>query len=141
MRRALEIDEANYGLDHPGVVTDLNNLAGLLQTTNRLAEAEPLIGRAFVIFLASLGLDQPNTQTIFQTTERCFKIRASHKMPSKPNSPPSSSKTNLLTHQKAPAMHRGHFPNSSRGHQPEAITPSGSAAPKTLPQGWIGRCR
>ena len=35
-------------------------------------------------------------------------------------------------------MHRGHFPNSSRGHQPEAITPSGSAAPKTLPQGWMG---
>ena len=41
MRRALEIDEANYGLDHPGVATDLNNLAGLLQTTNWLAEAEP----------------------------------------------------------------------------------------------------
>jgi hypothetical protein len=41
MRRALEIDEANFGLDHPGVATDLNNLAGLLQTTNWLAEAEP----------------------------------------------------------------------------------------------------
>jgi len=70
MRRALEIDEANYGLDHPGVATDLNNLAGLLQTTNRLAEAEPLIGRAFVIFLASQGLDQPNTQTILSNCRK-----------------------------------------------------------------------
>jgi hypothetical protein len=54
MRRALEIDEASYGLNHPGVATDLNNLAGLLQTTNRLAEAEPLIGRAIQAQLASL---------------------------------------------------------------------------------------
>ena len=54
MRRALEIDEASYGLDHPGVATDLNNLAQLLQATNRLAEAEPLIGRAIQAKLASL---------------------------------------------------------------------------------------
>ena len=54
MRRALEIDEASYGLDHPGVATDLNNLAGLLQTTNRLAEAESLIGRAIQAQLDSL---------------------------------------------------------------------------------------
>ena len=54
MRRALEIDEASYGLDHPGVATDLNNLAQLLQATNRLAEAEPLISRAIQAKLASL---------------------------------------------------------------------------------------
>jgi hypothetical protein len=66
VRRALEIDEASYGLDHPGVATDLNNLAGLLQTTNRLAEAEPLMCRAFVIFLASLGLDHPNSQIVLE---------------------------------------------------------------------------
>ncbi len=41
MRRALAIDEQSYGKDHPNVATDLNNLAQLLQTTNRLAEAEP----------------------------------------------------------------------------------------------------
>src|SRR5208283_851393 len=35
-RRALAIDEASFGPDHPGVARDLNNLAGLLQNTNRL---------------------------------------------------------------------------------------------------------
>ncbi len=64
MRRALAIDEASYGKDHPNVAIQLNNLASLLQATNRLAEAEPLMGRAFVIFWKSLGLDRPNTQTL-----------------------------------------------------------------------------
>lgn len=64
MRRALEIDEASYGLDHPEVAIGLNNLAGLLRATNRPAEAEPLMGRAYVIFLARLGLDHPNSQTV-----------------------------------------------------------------------------
>jgi replication-associated recombination protein RarA len=64
MRRALAIDEASYGNDHPNVARDLNNLAQLLQATNRLAEAEPLMRRALVIFWKSLGLDHPNTQTV-----------------------------------------------------------------------------
>ena len=38
-RRALAIDEASYGPDHPNVAIDLNNLAQLLHDTNRLAEA------------------------------------------------------------------------------------------------------
>jgi hypothetical protein len=63
-RRALAIDEASYGNDHPEVATDLSNLANLLQDTNRLAEAEPLSGRAARIFLASLGMDHPNTQVV-----------------------------------------------------------------------------
>ena len=42
MRRALAIDEQSFGPDHPNVAIDLNNLAQLLQATNRLAEAEPL---------------------------------------------------------------------------------------------------
>ena len=46
MRRALAIDEASYGPDHPNVASDLNNLAQLLQATNRLGEAEPLMRRA-----------------------------------------------------------------------------------------------
>jgi hypothetical protein len=36
-RRALAIDEASYGPDHPEVATDLNNLAGLMWDTNRLS--------------------------------------------------------------------------------------------------------
>ena len=39
MRRALAIDETSFGPDHPNVAIRLNNLARLLQDTNRLAEA------------------------------------------------------------------------------------------------------
>ena len=39
-----------------------NNLAQLLQTTNRLAEAEPLMQRALTISIASLGIDHPTPQ-------------------------------------------------------------------------------
>ena len=37
--------------EHPDVARDLNNLAQLLQATNRLAEAEPLVRRMVEIFL------------------------------------------------------------------------------------------
>ena len=58
-RRALAIDEALYGPDHPDVATDLNNLAALLYTTNRLVDAEPLYRRALAIREASFGPDHP----------------------------------------------------------------------------------
>ena len=51
LRRALAIDEASLGPDHPDLATDLNNLATLLQATNHLVEAEPLMRRAFEILL------------------------------------------------------------------------------------------
>jgi tetratricopeptide (TPR) repeat protein len=57
LRRALAIDEASYGPDHPDVATILNNLAALLRDTGRLAEAEPLFRRALAIHEASLGPD------------------------------------------------------------------------------------
>ena len=86
MRRALAIDEKSYGADHPDVATDLNNLAQLLQDTNRLAEAEnhpavalclnnlatlmketnrvaeaePLMRRALAITEKSYGEDHPD---------------------------------------------------------------------------------
>jgi tetratricopeptide (TPR) repeat protein len=59
-RRALTINEASYGPDHPNVAIDLNNLADLLQATNRLAEAEPLMRRALLIDEQSYGPDHPN---------------------------------------------------------------------------------
>jgi len=46
------------------VARDLNNLALLLQNTNRLAEAEPLYSRARAIFEKSLGPNHPNTVTV-----------------------------------------------------------------------------
>ena len=62
MRRALSIDEQSLGPDHPTVAIRLNNLAQLLQETNQLAAAEPLMRRACDIFAASLGLDHPNSK-------------------------------------------------------------------------------
>jgi tetratricopeptide (TPR) repeat protein len=52
-RRALAIDEASCGPDHPNVARVLNNLARLLQDRNRLDEAEPLFRRALAIDEAS----------------------------------------------------------------------------------------
>jgi len=60
MERALNIDEASFGKDHPKVAICLNNLAQLYQATNRLKEAEPLMQRALKIDEASLGKDHPN---------------------------------------------------------------------------------
>ena len=51
MRRALAITEASYGPEHPNVAIRLNNLAQLLQATNRLGEAEPLMRRMVTILL------------------------------------------------------------------------------------------
>jgi len=57
LRRALAIDEASHGPDHPNVAIHLNNLAQFLKATNRLAEAEPLMRRALAIDEASHGPD------------------------------------------------------------------------------------
>jgi tetratricopeptide (TPR) repeat protein len=77
MRRALAIDEASYGKDHPRVAIGLNNLAQVLQATNRLAEAEPMIRRALAIDEASHGKDHPdvardlnNLARLLQATNR-----------------------------------------------------------------------
>jgi tetratricopeptide (TPR) repeat protein len=79
-RRALAIDEASLGPDHPNVAVKLHNLALLLQDTNRLAEAEPLIRRALAIVEASFGPNHPNVATnlnnlalLLQATNRLAK--------------------------------------------------------------------
>jgi tetratricopeptide (TPR) repeat protein len=73
----LAIDEQSYGKDHPTVAIRLNNLAGLLQATNRLAEAEPLMRRALAIDEQSYGKDHPdvairlnNLAALLQATNR-----------------------------------------------------------------------
>ena len=61
MYRALAIDEKSFGPEHPEVATDLNNLAGFLQATDRLGEAEPdNAPRVAAIFEKSFGPDHPN---------------------------------------------------------------------------------
>ncbi len=63
MRRALAIDEASLGPEHPDVARDLNNVALLLKATNRLAEAEPLMRRVVTILEKSLGREHPSVAT------------------------------------------------------------------------------
>ncbi len=65
MRRALAIDETSFGPDHPKVAIRLNNLARLLQDTNRPTEAEPLMRRHLEIFLRfsrDTGHEHPHLQ-------------------------------------------------------------------------------
>jgi hypothetical protein len=50
LRRALAINEVNFGPDHPTVAIRLSHLARVLQDTNRLGEAEPLLRRVVEIF-------------------------------------------------------------------------------------------
>ena len=59
IRRSLAINEKSYGPEHPHVATGLDNLAGLLRDTNRLAEAEPLYRRALAIDEKSYGTEHP----------------------------------------------------------------------------------
>ena len=63
-QRALAIDEASYGKDQPNVATSLNNLAQLLQATNQLAEAEPLMRRMAetLIAFSQQGFHHPNLE-------------------------------------------------------------------------------
>jgi tetratricopeptide (TPR) repeat protein len=63
MRRALAIYEKSYGPEHTEVATALDNLAMLLQATNRFAEAEPLTRRALAIYEKSYGLGHPEVAT------------------------------------------------------------------------------
>jgi len=77
MKRALYIDETLLGKYHPNVAIRLNNLAGLLQATNRLQEAEPLMERVVELFESAYGKDHPNVATsinnlalLFQATNR-----------------------------------------------------------------------
>jgi len=72
VRRALSINEASFGPDHPKVATDLNNLAGLLQATSRLDEAEPLMRRALSINEASFSPNHPNITTTLNNLAQLF---------------------------------------------------------------------
>jgi len=64
-RRALAIDEKNFGPDDPDVAIDLNNLARLLSHMNRLVEAEPLSQRHLRIF-AELGRRTGHEHPLFR---------------------------------------------------------------------------
>jgi tetratricopeptide (TPR) repeat protein len=76
-RDALRIDRAAFGGNHPEVAILVNNLANLLQATNRLAEAEPLMRDSLRIDRAAFGEDHPrvaidlnNLANLLQSTNR-----------------------------------------------------------------------
>jgi len=77
MLSGLVRDTQRFGPDHPVVATDLNNLAALLQATNRLAEAEPFMKLALALDEKAYGPDHPdvardlnNLAQLLQTTNR-----------------------------------------------------------------------
>jgi tetratricopeptide (TPR) repeat protein len=81
MRRALAVVEQSYAPDHPNVAVYLNNLAQLLQDTNRMAEAEPLMRRALAIDEQSYGANHPgvardlnNLASLLQVTNRMAEV-------------------------------------------------------------------
>ena len=69
--RTLIRPHGSYGSDHPDVARDLNNLALLLQATNRSSEAEPLVRRALAIDEKSYGPDHPTVAYGSTTSPGC----------------------------------------------------------------------
>ena len=63
LERALAIDEAAYGPDHPQVATDLNNLAQILRDLGQPEAARPLQERALAIDEAAYGPGHPRVAT------------------------------------------------------------------------------
>ena len=83
MRRALAIDREKLGPEHPDVAIDLNNLAQLLQATNRLEEAEPLMRRALAIDEKSYGPEHPNVAIDLNNLAHCCRPRTGWQRPSR----------------------------------------------------------
>jgi tetratricopeptide (TPR) repeat protein len=59
LERALVIDEAAYGPDHPTVAAALSNLALVLKYLGQASAARPLLERALTIAEATYGPDHP----------------------------------------------------------------------------------
>ena len=62
-QRALAIDEAVYGPEHPDVALTLTNLGIVQQQLGELEAARECALRAVAIFERSLGLEHPYTAT------------------------------------------------------------------------------
>jgi tetratricopeptide (TPR) repeat protein len=64
LERALRIDEAAYGPNHPTVAFEGNNLGYVLWELGDLAGARTYYERALRIFAAAYGPDHPNTRIV-----------------------------------------------------------------------------
>jgi Tfp pilus assembly protein PilF len=67
--RALRIDEAAYGPNHPAVARDANNLGLVLKEQGDLAGARVLYERALRVICAALGDEHPSAQTVSENLE------------------------------------------------------------------------
>ena len=65
LERALGIDEASFGPEHPSVAISLSNLGMVLKDLGDLAQARKLLQRSYKIFKATLGDEHPNTKTVY----------------------------------------------------------------------------
>ena len=62
--RALRIDEASFGPDHPDVAIRVNNLGSVLRALGDLAGVRAAFERALAICERVLGPDHPSTRTV-----------------------------------------------------------------------------
>ena len=67
----------------PQVASDLNNLAQLLQDTNRLAEAEPLMRRAWRSTRRRTDRTTPTSPATSTTWLHCYRPRTGWARPSR----------------------------------------------------------
>ena len=61
--RAMKIDVATFGINHPDVAIDVNNLGSVLQDLGDLAGARVAYEHALKIWEANLGIDHPQVAT------------------------------------------------------------------------------
>jgi tetratricopeptide (TPR) repeat protein len=69
--RALAIDEAVFGPEHPDVAVDLNNLGAAYFALEQKEKAKEYFEKAYKIWNAFLGEEHPNTKTVKKWLEAC----------------------------------------------------------------------
>ncbi|MEH1831060.1 MAG: tetratricopeptide repeat protein [Nostoc sp.] len=69
----IEVAENRLGLEHPDVVTSLNNLAGLYISTGRHSEVEPLYQQALSLTKRLLGDNHPDVLTSLNNLAGLYK--------------------------------------------------------------------
>jgi tetratricopeptide (TPR) repeat protein len=70
IRSAVDIDTKNLGSNHPCIAIRLSNLAGLLESMNRLDEVEGLYRRALLISEQSFGPEHPRVARCLSNLSR-----------------------------------------------------------------------
>ena len=72
-RRALELNENEFGTEHPYVAVNLNNLAEALRISGKYEEAEALLRRALSIDERVLGPQHPTVATLLNNLAKVLR--------------------------------------------------------------------